>query len=247
MSELKVGDYVINYRDDELKGNHPKDIFFDFLQDTPVIVQENFLSPEEIEILYSGALKRFDKRTYATVHDYTGGVEAYRVDTSGRYTHYIQCEHDVYQLLEKKLSDAIYPALKNHYSVGDKKFRRSEGWQILGYGEDYFFRPHADNCVAGSRSGDPEFKNIPWFCNTPNRKFTVLLYLNDQDDNYPGPGKFSGGEFCVTRVIKDGKQLTIKPKAGTLVAMPANFFFMHEVKKVTKGYRFSAVTWVDVE
>jgi predicted 2-oxoglutarate/Fe(II)-dependent dioxygenase YbiX len=141
---------------------------------------------------------------------------------------------------------AIYPLLREYFTV-DGTFKRGEGWQVLGYGEGFFFSNHCDNCVGGITAPDPAMHGHPWWCNTPNRKFTILMYLNDYEEEYASSGSYSGGELMLTRAYdKDGKMVCFKPKAGTLIAFPSNFYFQHEVRKVTRGYRFSTVTWVDV-
>ena len=39
---------------------------------------------------------------------------------------------------------------------------------------------------------------------------------------------------------------TYKPeiKQGSAIVFPSNFMFDHEVKKVTKGNRYSVMTWI---
>ena len=57
---------------------------------------------------------------------------------------------------------------------------------------------------------------------------TVLLYLNDD---------YEGGEFYVA-----GKMF--EPIRGSAIIFPSNFMFPHEAKTVTKGMRWSIVTWL---
>ena len=57
---------------------------------------------------------------------------------------------------------------------------------------------------------------------------TVLLYLNDD---------YEGGEFTVATT-------RIKPKAGSVVVFPSNFMFPHSAEMVTKGTRWSIVSWL---
>ena len=58
---------------------------------------------------------------------------------------------------------------------------------------------------------------------------TSLIFLNDD---------YEGGEF----VICGDKQ--IEKKQGSAIIFPSNFMYPHEVKKVTKGKRFSVMTWI---
>ena len=57
---------------------------------------------------------------------------------------------------------------------------------------------------------------------------TVLLYLNDD---------YEGGSFTVAAK-------TLKPKARSAVVFPSNFMFPHEAEVVTKGTRWSIVSWL---
>ena len=244
MEKFNVGDYTIHYSQKELEGL-PREIFFDFKQSTPFIHQHNFLTLAELNYLYRSALAGYEFRRYATVHDYSDGVTAAKVDTSGRYTHNLNPQQEAFDLLEKILATRMYPLITEHFDVKGT-FTRAEGWQFLGYGKDFFFANHCDNSVGGHMSPDPVMHNHTWWSNTPNRKFTALVYLNDQREDYAGSGTYSGGDFVLTRVFKDDVQVAIKPKAGDLLIIPSNFMFSHEVKLVTRGYRFSCVTWIEM-
>ena len=57
---------------------------------------------------------------------------------------------------------------------------------------------------------------------------TVLLFLNDN---------FEGGDFIVS-------ELQLQIKKGDAIIFPSNFMFPHEVKEVTKGTRWSIVSWL---
>ena len=57
---------------------------------------------------------------------------------------------------------------------------------------------------------------------------TVLLFINDD---------YEGGEFIVA-------DTTYETKAGSGIIFPSNFMFPHEVKPVTKGERWSLVSWL---
>ena len=57
---------------------------------------------------------------------------------------------------------------------------------------------------------------------------SVLLFLNDD---------YEGGEIIVA-------ENTYKPAKGSALIFPSNFMFPHEVKSVTKGERWSVVSWL---
>tara|TARA_R100000687_G_C6381315_1_gene132755 strand:+ start:186 stop:641 length:456 start_codon:yes stop_codon:yes gene_type:complete len=57
-------------------------------------------------------------------------------------------------------------------------------------------------------------------------KLSFIIYLNDN---------YEGGETIV-----DG--IEIKPKVGRLIIF-SNGFYLHEVKKITKGKRYTLIAW----
>lgn len=67
--------------------------------------------------------------------------------------------------------------------------------------------------------------------NGKTRKISFVLWLNDD---------FEGGEFEFhSSHIKDN---VLKPSIGTIVCFPS--WVMHKVNPVTKGTRYSAVSWL---
>lgn len=67
---------------------------------------------------------------------------------------------------------------------------------------------------------------------TPRRTFTALLYLNSN------PEAFAGGELVFRR-----DEVTVTPKAGTLVLAPTSGRYEHEVREVTHGTRWLLAVW----
>lgn len=78
-------------------------------------------------------------------------------------------------------------------------------------------RQHIDNITTifdGTRRGSPTL--------------TILGMLNEE---------YEGGEFVLM------EDLVIPFKAGDIVIFPSNFMYPHEVLPVTKGTRYSYVSW----
>jgi len=48
---------------------------------------------------------------------------------------------------------------------------------------------------------------------------------------------YEGGEFVLCGIPLEKKQ-------GSVVVFPSNFMYPHEVKEVTKGKRYSIMTWI---
>ncbi len=238
----QVGDYIVRCPEKEREGSFPEGYFPKFLTGVPHIHQENFLTEDEIKLVYQSALVNFPKRQYATVHDYSSGVASTKLSIDGRYTHGIPCDPEVYTTLASAVETRLYPLIESHYEVKGK-LKVSEAIQVLGYGEGYFFGNHCDNCLWQA----PGHEEQLWWANTPHRKYSTVIYLNDQVEGYSKTGEYAGGDFVLTRVLDaDRKSVVIKPKAGSMITFPSNFMFMHEVKKVLRGYRISCVVWHDV-
>ena len=90
-------------------------------------------------------------------------------------------------------------------------------FRINRYSENGFMSSHVDNIhhSHGQQYGYPQV--------------TVLLYLNDD---------YEGGELIL---CEDKK---INTKKGDLLMFPSNFLYPHEITPVTKGSRYSYVSWV---
>ena len=66
-----------------------------------------------------------------------------------------------------------------------------------------------------------------------NRKYSSILILNND---------YEGGELCFEI---DGKIEKIKNTPGSLIVWPSNFMFPHAVQPLTKGVRYSVVSWMN--
>ena len=74
-----------------------------------------------------------------------------------------------------------------------------------------------------------------------NRRLTLVCFLNDSVDD--GVPSCEGGALVIYERREGLTQaLTVRPQAGTIVAFDAGF--MHEVRPVLRGERFSAVAWL---
>jgi len=64
------------------------------------------------------------------------------------------------------------------------------------------------------------------------RGIPTLSMMTALNDNY------SGGEIIMCREYK------YKLKTGETIVFPSNFLYPHEIRKITKGIRYSMVSWV---
>ena len=94
--------------------------------------------------------------------------------------------------------------------------QRMTDFRINRYSEGGFMSSHVDNIhhSHGQKYGYPQV--------------SVLLYLNDD---------YKGGEFFVA-------EHQYLPKKGSAIVFPSNFMYPHEATAVTKGTRWSIITWL---
>lgn len=90
----------------------------------------------------------------------------------------------------------------------------SEMLQLVRWVQTYQLEPHADQ---ENPDGLPH--PYPW------RDFAGVIYLNDD---------YEGGSIHFPR-----QQLEIKPDAGTLVTFPGTLEYLHGVREVTEGVRYT--------
>ena len=89
-------------------------------------------------------------------------------------------------------------------------------FRINRYSEGGYMSSHLDTIVVTDKNqyGRPQV--------------SALIYVNDD---------YEGGEFKII-------DKTFKPEAGSAVIFPSNFMFPHESKVITKGKKWSIVTWL---
>jgi PKHD-type hydroxylase len=105
--------------------------------------------------------------------------------------------------------------------------------QAAGWG--YSYNSQEDTQIGRYKSTDEGHYDWHMDAGTPQngvqRKLSISILLSD-------PSEFEGGELQF-KGIEDQKILT---KQGSIVVFPS--FIEHKVTPVTKGVRYSAVTWV---
>ena len=97
----------------------------------------------------------------------------------------------------------------------DKYFTEITDITALKYEQGGFFKWHYDHCL-----------NFP-------RTLSAILMLNND---------FEGGELCFKYADGTG-EWTVPLEPNKLIIWPSNFLFQHTVKPVTKGVKYSVVSW----
>ena len=123
---------------------------------------------------------------------------------------------------KKEIMDRLYLAIQTYQDR--LKFPWYSSWagyteiRFNKYTKDKVMAKHCDhihNIFDGKRKGIPTL--------------SCLGALNND---------YEGGEL----ILFDNKQIELK--AGDLLIFPSNFMYPHEVKPVTKGTRYSYISWV---
>ena len=123
----------------------------------------------------------------------------------------------------QKLHDLTWKALEKYILIDKIADTNLKGWSGFSqirfnrYDKDQIMSKHIDHIVS-LFSGNP--RGIP-----------ILSILSLLNDNY------QGGEF----IMFDDYE--IKLKAGDLLIFPSVFLYPHLVKPVTKGIRYTFVSW----
>jgi predicted 2-oxoglutarate/Fe(II)-dependent dioxygenase YbiX len=105
--------------------------------------------------------------------------------------------------------------------------------KFLSYSVGEFFRVHADT------SDDMDLQE-----EIKARKVSAVVFINRQSDK--GSETYSGGALVFYGLFPEDRQLKsrgfpLQPEEGLLIAFPSRM--MHEVEPVTRGKRYSIVTW----
>lgn len=91
---------------------------------------------------------------------------------------------------------------------------------------------HCDNDV------NYRYGYIPETEHATRNVVSALIYLNDSTDNTGVPHSFSGGTMDIPYF-----DIEITPKTGSILFMPANYLGAHVVNPVTRGTRYSYLSW----
>ena len=140
---------------------------------------------------------------------------------------------DVAWTNEQWLYDTIWPVMEKVNDQAGWKYdiRSAENMQITRYQKGGFYRFHSDGRGDHlSTYDEPKSK----FKNGFVRKISMTILLNEN---------FEGGEFQFS-TYTDQKCYVHSPpinKTGSIIVFPS--YMEHRVKPITKGTRYSLVTW----
>jgi len=157
----------------------------------------------------------------------------YVVNDEIRRTHLARVSDGSEELIEQRLT-TLKETLERHFGVTTTGIRQP---QFLVYGEGGFFRPHADS------SRDADAPTV-----ATGRRVSIVIFLNGEDETGRGDS-YSGGSLTFYGLMRDARAddrgFPLTGEAGLLVAFPSDV--VHSVTPVTRGMRFTIVSWLEGE
>ena len=191
-----------------------------------ILIRPNVINPEGLQELITHIksspaedLSVFDPdKTNAT------GKTSWIVDKQTRDTQIVPMG-PLYPKIEDLFRNTVKNIINPFYQV---EVDSSEIPQVLSYGIGGHYRPHIDGeSIWMTPRGEKIWKK------STDRDLSMVFYLNDD---------FEGGDFVFPEL-----RVRVRPEPGMMVCFPSNHHYMHGVEKITKGKRYSIVTWATVK
>ena len=154
----------------------------------------------------------------------TNGIDAQVLDTSIRKVSEFnlnlnsesQTKIHWFNYLTRKLSDLIINYERDVLKGVSLNISKFNEINILRYENQGHYKPHVDDCI------------------NHHRTLSIILLLNDD---------YEGGKLIFKSVDLQKDLHIIDVKKNRAVLFPSNFMYPHTVKPVTKGTRYSIVSW----
>jgi SM-20-related protein len=201
--------------------------------DYPYLIIENFLNSSECNDI-NEKIKEDDDYQKAQIKVKDLVIKA-KTNEEIRKT-------NIYLLSEKYLEIYTAKFLQHQAQIEDYfklALTTSTKVQVLEYLINAFYAMHSDDSSM-------LYKNDELIGFTPvarQRKISTVLFTTTCN-NIPSDSSFEGGELIFNFLCDvNGKEIKIKPKAGSMIVFLSNPYFTHEVLKVIQGRRISLVQW----
>lgn len=182
----------------------------------PMVIP-HFLTDEECEEVVDfieNNLELFDVKVPDSAYE---GAEHSIKFWEKRTIAYHQIQNPRIRQLLWSTNNAVHKVI---YRTSNRKSRiYSDHIALVRWWAGYPQSPHGDRC---NPSNDPNVS--PW------RDWGTLIYLNDD---------FEGGE-----IYWPNKGVEFKPQKGALAIHPASCEYLHGVREVTKGYRYTITSFL---
>ena len=191
-----------------------------------ILIRPNVINPEGLQELITHIksspaedLSVFDPdKTNAT------GKTSWIVDKQTRDTQIVPMG-PLYPKIEDLFRNTVKNIINPFYQV---EVDSSEIPQVLSYGIGGHYRPHIDGeSIWMTPRGEKIWKK------STDRDLSMVFFLNND---------FEGGDFVFPEL-----KVRVRPEPGMMVCFPSNHHYMHGVEPVTRGKRYSIVTWSTVK
>jgi predicted 2-oxoglutarate/Fe(II)-dependent dioxygenase YbiX len=192
-----------------------------------ILIAPNVISKEGIDYIlnHCNTAKKEDLAVFDPEKTNKSDTTQWKVDKEIRQTKMVEMNEEVFNNIFELYKDLVKNVINPYYNF---EILDSEIPQILCYEPGGHYKPHVD---AESLWKEPD-GSVVWRKST-DRDLSTVLYLNDD---------FEGGDF----VFPDFR-IRVKPEPGLLIAFPSTHHYLHSVEPVTKGTRYSIVSWMRVK
>jgi predicted 2-oxoglutarate/Fe(II)-dependent dioxygenase YbiX len=191
-----------------------------------VLVRRNAVGSDDLAELarhVSGA-ELVDSAVSDFEADTDGGEVDWVVNKQVRDTQHVKLTKAIERRLREIDDRSIASIINPYYGV---EVCDREPPQILHYGVGGHYIPHVD-----AETLYKDDMGLALWEKTLDRDLSVVYFINDD---------FEGGELFFPEL-----DLVIEPEAGTLVCFPSDHNYIHGVRPVTAGHRYTVVTWMRV-
>jgi predicted 2-oxoglutarate/Fe(II)-dependent dioxygenase YbiX len=182
-------------------------------------IYDNFIRKEYLQKLltFCNTLNFEDATTVGDNYDHEKKIKA-RVAQNIGLSNQSNCMTNVFwcNYLAVKLKDKVLNSYIPEVSSFGLHLTKMQSMAILKYTEGGYYTFHHDDCF-----------NF-------HRQLSVIFMLNDD---------FEGGSLIFADPITR-EETEIKALSNRLIIWPSNLLYPHAVKPVTKGTRYSIVSWL---
>lgn len=191
-----------------------------------VLIQRNAIGSEDLALLarYVQRASMADSAVSNFEDDAAGEAVEWVINKQIRDTQHVKLTKAIERKLRAIDDQSIASFIGPFYEV---EVRDREPSQILHYGIGGHYIPHVD-----AETLYKDDTGLELWEKTLDRDLSVVYFINDD---------FSGGELFFPAL-----DLVIEPEAGTLVCFPSDHNYIHGVRPVTAGQRYTVVTWMRV-
>jgi predicted 2-oxoglutarate/Fe(II)-dependent dioxygenase YbiX len=192
-----------------------------------VLIQRNAIASADIESLtrYVRQARMQDSPVSNFEEEAATDHVEWVVNKKVRDTQHVSLSSAVARQLNGIADANVLAFINPYYNVA---VRDREPLQVLHYGAGGHYIPHVDaETLYKDDSG------LDMWEKTLDRDLSIVYFLNDD---------FAGGELFFPLL-----DLAIAPAAGTLVCFPSDHNYIHGVRPVTSGHRYTVVTWMRIQ